>query len=191
MVDLDGASSGAVCHMDIIADIVRKVRVPVQVGGGIRDISALGILLALGVKRVILGTAAVEDPTFVSEAFSKFAEGVIISVDARDGYASTRGWKTPTRVKATELAQKMVKAGARRIIYTDIASDGTMNEPNFAGIGSMMSRIAVPLIAAGGISKLEHLTRLQKMGLEGAIVGRALYDGGIDLKTALEELHAR
>lgn len=190
VVDLDGAASGQVAHWDIIADIARQVRIPVQVGGGIRDMATIERLLVAGVQRVILGTAAVEDPTLVRDACAKFGEAVIVSVDARHGYASTRGWKKPTKIKALELARRVVETGARRLICTDIVSDGTMNEPNFASVEDMLAEVPVPLIVAGGVSKVEHIVRLRDLGVEGAIVGRALYAGGMDLKKALEVSHA-
>ena len=191
IVDLDGASVGRVCHWDIIADIMNRVRLPIQVGGGVRDMETARRLVRLGVRRIILGTSAVEAPSFIGEAVAEFGEAVIVSVDARDGYASTRGWKKPTSVKAVDLAEQVVKSGATRLIYTDIASDGTLGEPNFGVIREIMSRTGVPLIAAGGISSVEQLSRLDQMGVEAAIVGRALYTVNIELKKALEVLHAR
>jgi phosphoribosylformimino-5-aminoimidazole carboxamide ribotide isomerase len=190
VVDLDGAAAGQVCHWDVIGEIAKQAGVPVQVGGGIRDLDTARRLIHLGVKRVILGTSAVEDPAFVAEACAELKEGVVVSVDARNGFASTRGWKTPTVVKAVELAIQVVELGAQRLIYTDIASDGTLGEPNYATIRELMERSGVPVIAAGGISCLEHLVELEKMGVEGAIVGRALYTGNIELRKALEVLHA-
>lgn len=186
LVDLDGAASGQVCHWDIIRDVARRVRIPLQVGGGVRNLETIDKLLAEGAQRVILGTVAVEDPSLVKEACARYGERIIISVDARDGYVSTRGWKTSTRMKAVELAERMVGAGALRLIYTDIASDGTLEEPNFAGIAEMVSKVAVPLLAAGGVSDIGHIRRLKEIGVEGAIVGKALYAGDFDLKKALE-----
>ncbi|MDO8473164.1 MAG: 1-(5-phosphoribosyl)-5-[(5-phosphoribosylamino)methylideneamino]imidazole-4-carboxamide isomerase [Dehalococcoidia bacterium] len=185
IVDLDGAAAGVVCHWDVISDITRKVHIPVQVGGGVRDMGTAEKLLSIGVKRVILGTVAVEDPELVAEACNRLGDAVVVSVDARDGYASTRGWKKPTRVKAVDLAELMEKAGARRIIYTDIASDGTLGQPNFKGIEEMLSRVSLPVLAAGGISSVEHVRKLKEIGVEGAILGRALYTGAIDLNEAL------
>lgn len=185
VVDLDGAATGEVCHWDVIHEISRKVHVPVQVGGGVRDMATAEKLLSVGVKRVILGTVAVEDPAFVAEACRRLGDAIIVSIDARDGCASTRGWKTPTTIKAVDLAESMLKSGATRMIYTDIASDGTLGAPNFKGIQEMLSKVSLPVVAAGGISSVEHVRKLKDIGVEGAILGRALYTGAIDLAEAI------
>lgn len=188
VVDLDGAAEGRICHDDAIAGILSLAHVPVQVGGGVRDMQTFRGLLERGVQRVVLGTAAVEDRRFVAEAIAFSEQAVIVSIDARDGFASTRGWKAPTMVRATDLAREMVSIGVKRLIYTDIMSDGTMGQPDYAALEQLMEHVDVPVIAAGGISSPAHLVRLKTMGLEGAIVGRALYDGKVKLQTAQAEL---
>ena len=188
IVDLDGAAQGSLCHASTIADIAHSVTIPVQVGGGLRDIDAVVKALDLGVARVILGTAAVEDQSFVQEACRRFANLVIVGVDARDGYVATRGWKESTTLTAAELVWQMESLRVGRFIYTDIARDGTLTEPNFEAIAAIVSQAHVPVIAAGGIASVEHLKRLSETGVEGAIVGRALYSGDIDLKEALKPL---
>jgi len=186
IVDLDGAAKGKLYHAPLIADIAHSITIPVQVGGGLRDMDSVIRALDLGVARVILGTAAVEDRDFVKEACRRFANLIIIGVDARDGYVATRGWQESTTLTATELVWQMEALRAGRFIYTDIARDGTLTEPNFDAIAELVTQAHVPVIAAGGISSIEHLKRLSQTGVEAAIVGRALYSGDIDLKQALK-----
>ncbi len=142
-------------------------------------------LLKSGIERVILGTAAVEDPELVKEACHRFGESIIISIDARQGLIATHGWQKQADIEAVDLARAMVRLGVRRFIYTDIGCDGTLGEPNFSAVAELLAAIRLPLIAAGGISSLTHLKILKKLGVEGAIVGQALYTGDINLKEAL------
>jgi phosphoribosylformimino-5-aminoimidazole carboxamide ribotide isomerase len=142
-------------------------------------------MLKVGIERVILGTAAVEDPGLIEQACRKFRESIVVGIDAREGYISTHGWRKETRLKAVEFAQSMVKLGVRRFIYTDINRDGTLTEPNFSAIAELVNAVRRPVIASGGISSLNHLRMLKSLGVEGAIVGKALYTGDIDLKQAL------
>jgi len=185
LVDLDGAAKGELCNLDAIEKIAAAVEIPVQVGGGVRSLETIEQLLKLGVGRAILGTVAVEDPDLAEEACQRFGEQIVISIDARDGQAATRGWLQQSTVTAGELAASMVGLGARRFIYTDISRDGTLTSPNFEAVADFLSQVGVPVIAAGGISAVEHLTKLAVMGAEGAIVGRAIYTGDINLKNAL------
>ncbi len=188
IVDLDGAASGEIRNLDIIRDIARAMLIPVQLGGGIRDIVTIETLLKAGIERVILGTAAVEDPRLVSEACRRFRDSVTVGIDAREGYVATRGWIKDTEQTAVALANAMVQAGARRFIYTDISRDGTLTEPNFSAITEMIESVRMPVIAAGGIASINHLKMLSKLGAEGAIVGKALYTGDINLKQAISEI---
>lgn len=185
IVDLDGAAKGEVYNLDIITEIARAVLVPTQLGGGIRRLETVERMLKVGIERVILSTAAVEEPALIEEACRRFRESIIVSIDAREGYISTHGWLKETKLKAIELAQAMVKLGIGRFIYTDINRDGTLTEPNFAATAELINAIRQPVIAAGGISSLNHLKMLRALGAEGAIVGRALYTGDINLKQAL------
>jgi phosphoribosylformimino-5-aminoimidazole carboxamide ribotide isomerase len=189
LVDLDGAATGEIVNLEIIKNIASAMLVPVQLGGGIRRLETVEELLKAGLERVILGTAAVEDPTFVAEACRRYRESVIVGIDARDGVVATHGWVKETDLTAVEFAKSMMKIGVGRFIYTDIERDGTLTEPNFSAIAAMIDAIAVPVIAAGGISSLNHLRMLQKLGAEGAIVGKALYTGDINLKQVLSEIN--
>jgi phosphoribosylformimino-5-aminoimidazole carboxamide ribotide isomerase len=188
IVDLDGAASGEIGNMEIIRDIARAALIPVQVGGGIRDIGTIETLLKAGVERVILGTAAVEDPGLVTAACRRFRDSVIIGIDARDGVVATHGWVVDTGQTAVGLAEAMARAGVRRFIYTDISRDGTLTEPNFAAIAGLIEAVRRPVIAAGGVASINHLKMLARLGAEGTIVGRALYTGDINLKQALAEI---
>ncbi len=188
IVDLDGAVRGEVCHLEIITQIASAVLVPTQLGGGIRQLETVEQILKCGVERVILGTAAVEDPNLIEQACRKFQESIIVSIDAREGFISTHGWLKETELSAIEFAQSMMKLGVRRFIYTDIERDGTLTEPNFAAIAELINAVRAPVIAAGGISTLNHLKMLKALGAEGAIVGKALYTGDINLKEALDAI---
>ena len=188
IVDLDGAASGELRNADIIRQMTDTILVPIQVGGGIRHLETIEKLLKAGVERVILGTAAVEEPGLVKEACRKYHESIIVSIDARDGYLATHGWLRDTELKAVSFARSLLPLGIRRFIYTDITRDGTLSEPNSAAIFELISAIKLPVIAAGGISSINHLKMLKQLGAEGAIIGKALYTGDIDLKAALDTI---
>ena len=189
IVDLDGAATGEPVNVDIIREMAGAVLIPVQVGGGIRRLESVEQLLKYGVDRVILGTAAVENPEMVKEVCRRFTDSVIIGVDTREGYVTTHGWQQGTETQALEFTRHMVQQGARHFIYTDINRDGTLTEPNFTAIFELVTAIGLPIIAAGGISSLSHLGVLERLGVEGAIVGTALYTGDINLKQALTAIN--
>lgn len=188
LVDLDGAATGEIRNLEIIRDIAKAMLIPIQLGGGIRDIETVQALLKAGIERVILGTAAVENPLLVAEACRRFRESIIVGIDAREGLVATHGWVKDSDIDAVNLAKSMAQIGVRRFIYTDINRDGTLTEPNFAAIDEMIDTIGLPVIASGGISSFNHLKMLRKLGAEGAIVGKALYTGDINLKQALDEI---
>ena len=188
LVDLDGAARGEPGNLDAIERIVSAVNIPVEVGGGIRTLETIEKLLSLGVGRAILGTVAVENPDLTSEACSVFGEQVVIGIDARDGWVATRGWLQRSETTAADLANEMAALGARRFIYTDISRDGTLTSPNFEAVAELLSQVNVPVIAAGGISSIGHLTRLMELGVEGAIVGRAIYTGDLKLPEAIKKI---
>ncbi len=188
IVDLDGAASGEIRNLEIIRDIAKAMLIPIQLGGGIRDIETVQALLKAGIERVILGTAAVENPLLVAEACRRFRESIIVGIDAREEFVATHGWVKNNDITAVNLAKSMAQIGVIRFIYTDINRDGTLTEPNFSAIAEMIDIIGLPVIASGGISSLNHLKMLRKLGAEGAIVGKALYTGDINLKQALAEV---
>jgi phosphoribosylformimino-5-aminoimidazole carboxamide ribotide isomerase len=185
IVDLDGAAAGSVVNFAMVSSIAARVKVPVQLGGGLRSLESIRQVITAGVQRVILGTIAVEQPDLVKAACAAYPEAVIVSIDARDGIVATRGWLQGTSVKAIELGKAMTELGVRRFIYTDIKRDGTLSGPNYAALTEMMKATGRPVICAGGISNLENLKKLKETGVEGAIIGQALYTRSIDLKEAL------
>lgn len=188
LIDLDGAAGGKPCHLPMIGDIAKAIPIPVQVGGGIRQMETVERLLAAGAERVILGTAAAENPAMITEACRRFGEAVVIGVDALDGYVSIHGWQRKTETTAIDLIQQMAVLGAKRFIYTDISRDGTLSQPNFEAIAELVGKTSLPIIASGGIASIDHLVRLKQLGVEGAIIGRALYTGDIELGKALAAL---
>jgi phosphoribosylformimino-5-aminoimidazole carboxamide ribotide isomerase len=189
VVDLDGAKAGKPVNTKTIEAIVQAIPVPVQVGGGLRDRIGVAQLLDIGVQRVILGTAAVEDHPLVQSLCDEFPGQIVVGIDARDGLVATRGWLETSQVKATDLAQQMSKLGAAAIIYTDIHRDGTLSGPNLDALRELARSISIPVIASGGVSSvtdLLSLLALEPAGVNGVIVGRALYTGNISLKEALQ-----
>ncbi|MEK8132558.1 1-(5-phosphoribosyl)-5-[(5-phosphoribosylamino)methylideneamino]imidazole-4-carboxamide isomerase [Paenibacillus filicis] len=187
LVDLDGAKAGKPVNDKLIGDIAQAVGVPVQVGGGIRTEADVDYLLSLGVSRLILGTAAIEDRAFVSRVLQKHGEKIAIGLDARDGYVATRGWLETSAVKADELAVELAREGARTFIFTDISRDGMMQGPNVEAIVSLAKVSGQTVIASGGVSQYEDLQKLAEHaeeGVGGAIVGKALYTGSIQLAEA-------
>ncbi len=190
VVDLDGAKDGAPANIEVIEGIASSVSVPVQLGGGIRSVEDARMALSLGVDRVMVGTAAIENPDLIKDMREELgAEAVVVSVDARDGYVAVKGWTQSSRTLASDLIQQMAEMGVLRFLYTDIARDGTLSEPNFPSIEALASQTKAHLMAAGGISTIGHLLRLDALGVEAAIVGKALYTGDIHLEKALEALN--
>jgi phosphoribosylformimino-5-aminoimidazole carboxamide ribotide isomerase len=188
LVDLDGAKAGHPVNQAAIDAIVRAVDVPVQVGGGLRDRQSVADLLNLGVQRVILGTVAVEQPDLVAQLGQEFADQIVVGIDARNGKVATRGWLETSEVGAVTLAQQMAEFGVAAIIYTDIHRDGTLQGPNREALRELAGAINIPVIASGGVSSvtdLLNLLALEPVGVTGAIVGRALYTGNIQLKEAI------
>ena len=189
LVDLDGAFAGRAENADAVAAILAAVDVPCQLGGGIRTMDAVEGWLERGVARVILGTVAVEDPDLVRAAAARFPGRIAMGIDARGGRVATRGWAEETEVEATALARAFEDAGVAAIIYTDIDRDGAMSGPNVEATAALSRAVATPVIASGGVSSLDDLRALKATGaVAGAITGRALYDGAIDLGEALAAL---
>lgn len=187
VVDLNGAFAGTPVNGDAVSKILAGVAIPVQLGGGIRDMATIEMWLAKGLRRVILGTAAVNNPDFVKEAARNFPGQVAVGIDARDGMVATEGWAKATEINATQLAQKFEDAGVAAIIYTDINRDGAMQGPNVDATAALAHAVSIPVIASGGVSSIADLKALKECGapLDGAISGRALYDGEIDLAEAV------
>jgi phosphoribosylformimino-5-aminoimidazole carboxamide ribotide isomerase len=191
LVDLNGAFAGHPVNAPAVEAILAAVSVPVQLGGGIRDRATIEMWLHKGVARVILGTVAVENPDLVREAARAFPGRIAVGIDARKGKVATKGWATETSVEATDLARSFQDAGVAAIIYTDIDRDGAMHGPNIAATEALARVVSIPVIASGGVSSLADLIALRDTGIiAGAISGRALYDGAIDLGAAIAALQA-
>lgn len=189
LVDLNGAFAGEPVNGAAVEAILGAVRVPVQLGGGIRDMATVEMWLTRGVARVILGTVAVENPDLVRAAARAFPGQVAVGLDARGGKVATRGWAEETDMDVTDLARAFEDAGIAALIYTDIDRDGAMGGPNVAATEALARAVTVPVIASGGVSSMADLTALRDTGvIAGAISGRALYDGAIDLAEALAAL---
>jgi phosphoribosylformimino-5-aminoimidazole carboxamide ribotide isomerase len=191
LVDLNGAFAGAPVNAAPVEAILERTKVPAQLGGGIRDMKTIEAWLDKGLARVILGTVAVENPALVREAAKAFPGQVAVGIDARDGRVATKGWAEETDVMVTDLARSFEDAGVAAIIYTDINRDGAMQGPNIPATAALANAVSIPVIASGGVSSLADLVALRDCGapLNGAISGRALYDGALDLRAALAELN--
>ena len=185
VVDLDGAASGRPVNTSIVEAIAGAVSIPIQVGGGLRTIEAIELLLARGAQRVVLGTSAAEDPALVGEAAQRFGEAIVVGVDARDGLVATHGWVKAQAISAVDLIKRMEALDVRRFVYTDIARDGALTGPAVDSIGDLLASTGAAIIASGGVSSLADLEQLAGLGIEGAIVGRAVYTGDVDLRRAV------
>lgn len=187
VVDLDGAFAGKPRHLSIVAEVARALHIPVQVGGGVRSMQGIGALLEAGVQRVILGTVAVEEPALVREAAQEFGERILVGIDARNGMVSVRGWVEDSSVTAVSLAERVRDAGVRQIVFTDIARDGMLTGPNIPSLARMAAIPGLSVIASGGVSSVADLLAIQEIGgVWGAIVGKALYSGHVDLSKAIQ-----
>ena len=188
VVDLDGSRSGVPQNGEVIRDIVRRVTVPVQVGGGIREMKTIGHYIGLGVSRVILGTAALKDRQFVMEACSAYAGQIILGIDASDGNIKVEGWTEETGQSAIELAKSYEGSGIDAIVYTDIKRDGMEIGVNVEATKIIAESVGIPVIASGGVSSLkdiEELMKIERYGVIGVITGKALYTGALQLEDAL------
>ena len=189
VVDLDGAFAGEPRHAEVIAKVIEAFGGPVEVGGGIRSMDSLRAVMEAGAARAIIGSAALEDPAFLSAALELYGDRIAVGIDARDGFVQTRGWVETTKVRATELAAAVEKAGVKSIIYTDTATDGMLGGPNLTQMAAICD--AAPgcsITASGGVSSpydVKNLIALGRANLVAAIVGKALYDG----RTTLRELN--
>jgi phosphoribosylformimino-5-aminoimidazole carboxamide ribotide isomerase len=188
VVDLDGAKEGKPKNLKVIEAIARSIPMRVQMGGGLRDRASIVSVLNSGVSRVILGTAAVESSQLIAEICAEFPEQIMIGIDARDGKVATRGWLETSEIMAVDLAKRMTSVGIAGIIYTDIHRDGTMQGPNIEALRQLAENVDVPVIASGGVSSITdllNLVSLESVGVTGAIVGKAIYTGDIQLKEAI------
>ncbi len=189
LVDLDGAKSGEPVNYEIIANIAAAISIPIQVGGGLRTKEQVRELLGLGVKRAILGTVAIKQPELVVELAAEFGEQIWVGIDAKNGRVATHGWLETSEITAIQLAQHMQTVGVGGIIYTDIARDGTLQGPNIEALAELADQVELPIIASGGVSSLTDILQIFGLvgrGIVGAIVGKAIYTGAVDLEEAIK-----
>lgn len=186
LVDLEGAKTGKPANLSAIAKIIEATGLFAEVGGGIRDMETVESYLAIGVSRVILGTAAVRNPDFLKAALGKYGEKIAVGVDLKGGFVAIKGWTETSELKAGDFFEKMQTLGVKTIICTDISRDGAMKGSNLNLYRDLSARFDIDLIASGGVSSMEDVTALAAMGLHGAIIGKAYYVGAVDLKEAVE-----
>ena len=189
VVDLDAALAGYTVNEKVIGKIVESVSIPVQTGGGIRTPEDVAAKLGMGLARVIIGTKAVENPDFVKAMIEKYGpEKIVVGIDAKNGNVAVKGWEKVSAANAVEMAAEMKKIGVKTIVYTDIFKDGMLSGPNFEYTEKMVRETGIDIIASGGVSTVEDLEKLSKINVEGAIIGKAIYEKRIDLRVALERV---
>ncbi|MCB2295026.1 1-(5-phosphoribosyl)-5-[(5-phosphoribosylamino)methylideneamino]imidazole-4-carboxamide isomerase [Clostridium algoriphilum] len=185
MVDLDGALSGNMENLESVNKIIKDLNIPIQLGGGVRSLETIEMLLEKGLSRVILGTAALNNPSLVKKAVKKFEDKIAIGIDARNGFVAVEGWRTSSKIEYIDFAKQMESIGVKTIIYTDISRDGTLSGPNFEATGKLNDLVTCNIIASGGMKCIEDIKKLKKMNMYGAIIGKALYSGDISLEEAI------
>ncbi len=187
MVDLDGAKEGSRINSDIYTQVAKNVRIPIEVGGGIRDIDTIEYYMEKGIERVIIGSAALKNPPLVKEAVAKYGEHIAVGIDAMHGMVKTAGWLESSDVHYIELAKMMEDMGVRYVIFTDISKDGTLSGPNYEQLQALSDAVSMNIIASGGIRDIENIRALADMKLYGAITGKSIYSGTLDLSEAIKE----
>lgn len=188
VVDLDGALEGSSVNIETIAKICSVVSIPVQTGGGIRKMKHIEEKIAAGVNRVIIGTAAVKNPSLVKEAVEKFgADAIVVGIDAKDGMVAIEGWEKVSGKSAVELTLEMKEFGVKTIVYTDISKDGMLSGPNIESTKDLVEQTGLDIIASGGVSSMKDLEELSTIRVEGAIIGKALYHGAIKLEDVVNQ----
>jgi len=186
VVDLDGAFTGSQKNFSAIVKIRESVKIVMEVGGGIRNIGNMINLFSAGIDRVVIGTAAIEDPEFLTSSCRKYPGKILIGIDAKDGMVAIKGWEEVTSINARQLAKRLELIGIAGIIYTDISRDGMLSGPNLEAVREMVESVKIPVIASGGVSGIEDIKNLMKIkNLWGVITGKAIYAGTLNLKEAL------
>ncbi|NLO89148.1 MAG: 1-(5-phosphoribosyl)-5-[(5-phosphoribosylamino)methylideneamino]imidazole-4-carboxamide isomerase [Clostridia bacterium] len=194
LVDLDGAFAGVPKNLEIIKRIRKSVDIPLQLGGGMRNLETINRVLSMGINRVILGTAAVFNGELVEEACSLYGERILVGIDSKEGKVAIQGWEQVAQKGIVEFARELEEKGVKGVIFTDTGRDGTLRGPNFESIMDFLDKISLKVIVSGGISRIEDIKNLLNLGcsnLEGVIIGKALYDGSVDLKEALRLVGAK
>jgi phosphoribosylformimino-5-aminoimidazole carboxamide ribotide isomerase len=187
IVDLDGAAVGHPVNVEVIKRIRASTTLHIELGGGMRTLEDIGYMLNLGIDRVVLGTVALTDHALLIEALARWGERIVVGLDARSGMVAISGWSETSQVRAISLASELCADGVQRFIYTDIARDGALKGPNIEELKEIQRMISCSLIASGGVSSIDDLRSLAVLGIEGAVVGKALYTGDIDLAAAIQE----
>jgi phosphoribosylformimino-5-aminoimidazole carboxamide ribotide isomerase len=185
IVDLDGAAEGERINKDIIGKIIKNSKVPIQIGGGIRTTEAVSELLDLGAKRIIVGTKAIKDFEWLSDLVKIYGDKICVSIDAKNGYIATNGWKEISKIKVVKFVKKLESINVKTIVYTDIEKDGMLNGPNFSMYEELIEKSNIDIIASGGVSSMDDIIKLKQLKLYGAIVGKALYSGEMSLEEAI------
>ncbi len=186
-VDLDGAKSGAPVNHRLILELAQQSGLHIETGGGIRDLDTISMYLENGVQRVILGSVAIKDPKLVEQAASRFGDRIAVGIDAKNGYAAAQGWLDDSDIYYIDLARRMEQAGVHTIIYTDIGRDGMLSGPNLEQLDQLNRAVSCDIIASGGVTDLDDIRALAKIGVYGAICGKSVYKGTLDLKQAVLE----
>lgn len=186
MVDLDGALEGKIKNLNIISEVIKTVGIPVELGGGIRNMETVDMLVDRGLSRVILGTAALKDMDFVKQAVKKYGEKIAVGIDAKNEKVAVNGWINVSDVDYIDFAKQMEGIGVKTIIFTDISKDGTLQGPNLEQLEKIHKSVSCDIIASGGIKNIEDLKHIRDMGIYGAITGKAIYSGNIDLEEAIK-----
>lgn len=187
MVDLDGAKDGSHANYDVVQRVIRETGAAVELGGGIRTLDDVRAVLALGVRRVIIGSAAVTDPALVQQAAAQYGDRIAVGIDARGGTVRTEGWLKDSGEDYLAFARRMESYGVRTIIFTDIDKDGMLEGPNFEQLAALRRAVSCAIVASGGVSTLSDICRLRELGIDAAIAGKAIYTGALDLARAIEE----
>ena len=190
VVDLDGAFTGEPKNWDCVRAILKAVKIPVQLGGGLRTRQQIADALAMGVRRCVVGTKACESPAFVGQLVAEFGDRIAVGIDARDGFVAVKGWVEKTKLGAIDFAQQIDRLGVQHIIFTDVSTDGMLTGPNYNAIAAVCGAVQCQMIASGGVAQAADVSQLRKLAksyhnLSGVIVGKALYDGRVDLKSVL------
>lgn len=186
IVDLDGAKKGTMANLKLVKQIAKTVNIPVQVGGGIRDELTIKTLIASGISGIVLGTIALENKTLFTKLLKKYGSQIIIALDTKNGNLVKRGWLGETNRNYLETVKEFAKQGVRKFIYTDVIKDGTLTEPNYKEIIKLAKTVSAPIFVGGGISSINDIKKLKSIGVDGVIIGKALYEGRIDLKEAID-----
>ena len=188
MVDLEGAKNGGTPNLAIVKEVAQKTGLFVEIGGGIRSMDVIDTYINAGIDRVILGTAAVQDKSFVKNAVDKYGEKIAVGVDAKDNKVALEGWLESTDMDYIEFSRQLEKIGVKTVIYTDISKDGTLEGANIEGLKALSKAVNMDIVASGGVKDLEDLLKINELNLYGAISGKAIYSGSLDLKEALDAL---